>query len=70
MVLGGVINSYLGGGDSAEFQFQIASLIIPLAKQRDSGNYTCSPSNSDAVTAMLHVIKGRQCILYLLLYLI
>ena len=38
---------------------QIASLIIPAAKQGDSGNFTCNPSNSDALTVNLHVINGR-----------
>ncbi|XP_055707373.1 zwei Ig domain protein zig-8-like [Phlebotomus papatasi] len=35
----------------------IASLIIPSARKRDAGNYTCNPSNSDAVTVLLHVIN-------------
>lgn len=44
-----------------EFRFQVASLIIPAAKQRDSGNFSCNPSNSDAITVMLHVIMG-ECV--------
>lgn len=33
-----------------------------MAKPKDSGNYTCNPSNSDAETAVLHVIHGRFCL--------
>ncbi|GAB0099106.1 zwei Ig domain protein zig-8 [Sergentomyia squamirostris] len=37
----------------------VGSLIINQARKRDSGNYTCSPSNSEAITIMLHVINGE-----------
>lgn len=38
---------------------QIGSLIIPAIKKKDSGNYTCYPSNSPNVTIVLHVINGK-----------
>lgn len=41
---------------------QIGSLIIESAKKRDSGNYSCSPSNSPPVTVTLHIINGK-CII-------
>ncbi|XP_055679691.1 zwei Ig domain protein zig-8-like isoform X2 [Lutzomyia longipalpis] len=37
----------------------VGSLIINAARKRDSGNYTCSPSNSEAITIMVHVINGE-----------
>ncbi|XP_055715804.1 zwei Ig domain protein zig-8-like isoform X2 [Phlebotomus papatasi] len=37
----------------------VGSLIINPAHKRDSGNYTCSPSSSEAITIMLHVINGE-----------
>uniref|UniRef100_A0A6B2EBU8 Putative neural cell adhesion molecule l1 n=1 Tax=Phlebotomus kandelakii TaxID=1109342 RepID=A0A6B2EBU8_9DIPT len=37
----------------------VGSLIINVARKRDSGNYTCSPSNSEALTIMVHVINGE-----------
>lgn len=38
---------------------QIGTLIIPAVKKRDSGNYTCVPSNSQSISTMLHVINGK-----------
>ncbi|KAM7361312.1 uncharacterized protein ACRADG_011209 isoform 1-T5 [Cochliomyia hominivorax] len=38
----------------------IGSLIIESAKKRDTGNYTCSPSNSPSVTVTLNVINGES----------
>ncbi|ALC45786.1 dpr15, partial [Drosophila busckii] len=35
-----------------------ASLIIPAVVKQDSGNYTCSPSNSAPRTIVLHVLNG------------
>ncbi|XP_055856919.1 uncharacterized protein LOC129919855 isoform X2 [Episyrphus balteatus] len=37
----------------------IASLIIPSVGKKDSGNYTCSPSNSEPITVVLHVLNGE-----------
>nr|XP_036233416.1 uncharacterized protein LOC106620859 [Bactrocera oleae]XP_036233417.1 uncharacterized protein LOC106620859 [Bactrocera oleae] len=36
-----------------------ASLIIPSVGKKDSGNYTCSPSNSAPKTVVLHVLNGE-----------
>lgn len=44
---------------------QVGSLVITSVRKRDSGNYTCSPSNSDEVTVMLHVINGKSVIINL-----
>lgn len=38
---------------------QTASLIIPAVVKLDSGNYTCSPSNSAPRTIVLHVLNGK-----------
>ncbi|XP_059217531.1 hemicentin-2 [Stomoxys calcitrans] len=38
----------------------IGSLIIDSVKKRDTGNYTCSPSNSPSVTVTLNVINGES----------
>ncbi|EDV91187.1 GH15510 [Drosophila grimshawi] len=46
---------------SSSFIKQItrASLIIPAVVKLDSGNYTCSPSNSAPRTIVLHVLNGE-----------
>lgn len=41
------------------WQLQIGSLIIESAKKRDTGNYTCSPSNSPSATVSLNIINGK-----------
>ncbi|CAD7093266.1 unnamed protein product [Hermetia illucens] len=46
-------------GNSSDRQNTIGSLIIPSVSKRDSGNYTCSPSNSAPVTVDLHVLNGE-----------
>lgn len=38
----------------------MGSLIIEVTKKRDSGNYTCSPSNSPSATVTLNVINGEH----------
>ncbi|KAH8313105.1 hypothetical protein KR067_000495 [Drosophila pandora] len=38
----------------------IGSLIIESAKKRDTGNYTCSPSNSPSATVTLNIINGES----------
>lgn len=43
-----------------EAQSTIGSLIIESTKKRDTGNYTCSPSNSPSVTVTLNVINGES----------
>uniref|UniRef100_A0A182PJL6 Ig-like domain-containing protein n=1 Tax=Anopheles epiroticus TaxID=199890 RepID=A0A182PJL6_9DIPT len=35
----------------------IGSLIIESTRKKDSGNYSCSPSNSPPITVSLHVIN-------------
>ncbi|XP_023036082.1 uncharacterized protein LOC6651382 [Drosophila willistoni] len=37
----------------------IGSLIIPLVRKTHSGNYTCEPENSAAVSMQLHVLSGE-----------
>lgn len=38
--------------------FQVGSLIIHNVNKRDSGNYSCSPSNSPPLLITLNVING------------
>ncbi|XP_055598582.1 zwei Ig domain protein zig-8-like isoform X1 [Uranotaenia lowii] len=38
----------------------IGSLIIESTRKKDSGNYSCSPSNSPPITVSLHVINGES----------
>uniref|UniRef100_W8C637 Ig-like domain-containing protein n=1 Tax=Ceratitis capitata TaxID=7213 RepID=W8C637_CERCA len=40
-------------------QITTASLIIPSVEKQDSGNYTCSPSNSAPKTVIIHVLNGE-----------
>ncbi|EDW15878.1 uncharacterized protein LOC6574366 [Drosophila mojavensis] len=37
----------------------IGSLIIPIVRKSHSGNYTCEPENSEAVSIQLHVLSGE-----------
>ncbi|KAH8375060.1 hypothetical protein KR200_012064 [Drosophila serrata] len=37
----------------------IGSLVIPLVRKIHSGNYTCEPENSAAVSMQLHVLSGE-----------
>ncbi|XP_016942762.4 uncharacterized protein dpr16 [Drosophila suzukii] len=37
----------------------IGSLVIPLVRKVHSGNYTCEPENSAAVSMQLHVLSGE-----------
>lgn len=39
---------------------QVGTLMVESAKKTDSGNYTCSPSNSPTSTVTLHVINGEH----------
>ncbi|CAO1408155.1 unnamed protein product [Diamesa tonsa] len=38
----------------------VGTLVIDYARKRDSGNYSCSPSNSAPVLVTLHVINGES----------
>ncbi|XP_048484576.1 neurotrimin [Plutella xylostella] len=38
----------------------IGNLIIYNTRREDSGNYSCSPSNLDSASVVLHVLSGEQ----------
>ncbi|CAG7692176.1 unnamed protein product [Allacma fusca] len=38
----------------------IGILVIKSTEKRDSGNYTCAPSNLDSASVMLHVLNGEH----------
>jgi neurotrimin len=38
----------------------VSTLIIFHARTEDSGNYTCSPSNLDSASVLLHVLNGEH----------
>nr|XP_049702376.1 lachesin [Helicoverpa armigera] len=38
----------------------VGNLIIYSPRREDSGNYSCSPSNLDSASVMLHVLSGEQ----------
>lgn len=38
---------------------QVGNLIIYSPRREDSGNYSCSPSNLDSASVMLHVLSGQ-----------
>ncbi|XP_055636949.1 zwei Ig domain protein zig-8-like [Toxorhynchites rutilus septentrionalis] len=59
---GRVINYSQRGGISVltEQQTRTSRLLISRASPSDSGNYTCSPSNSDSASVVVHVIKGEH----------
>ncbi|XP_022915179.1 zwei Ig domain protein zig-8-like [Onthophagus taurus] len=38
----------------------IGTLVIYHARLEDSGNYTCSPSNLDSASVLLHVLNGEH----------
>ncbi|XP_017041187.1 la-related protein 1 isoform X2 [Drosophila ficusphila] len=46
-------------GTVGDNQNTIGSLIIPVVRKEDSGNYTCQPSNSVSVSVDLHVLSGE-----------
>ncbi|PNF21839.1 hypothetical protein B7P43_G05967, partial [Cryptotermes secundus] len=37
----------------------VGTLIIYNGRREDSGNYTCSPSNLDSASVLLHVLNGK-----------
>ncbi|CRK99609.1 CLUMA_CG012921, isoform A [Clunio marinus] len=59
---GSVINYSQRGGISVltERQTKTSKLVIARAMSSDSGNYTCTPSNSDPASVMVHVINGEH----------
>ncbi|KAJ8872845.1 hypothetical protein PR048_026461 [Dryococelus australis] len=40
-------------------------LLIQKATSRDSGNYTCNPSNADMKMVVVHVLNGNNATRYL-----
>ncbi|XP_067619926.1 uncharacterized protein dpr17 [Eurosta solidaginis] len=46
-------------GDADSNRNTIGSLVIPHVRKKDSGNYTCQPSNSAPVSVDLHVLSGE-----------
>ncbi|XP_049822414.1 hemicentin-2-like [Aethina tumida] len=38
----------------------VSTLIIYHTRHEDSGNYTCSPSNLDSASVLLHVLNGEH----------
>ncbi|KAH8312781.1 hypothetical protein KR044_012920, partial [Drosophila immigrans] len=38
---------------------QVGTLVIPVVRKSHSGNYTCEPENSQAVSIQLHVLSGE-----------
>lgn len=59
---GNVINYSQRGGINVvtEKQTRTSRLLISKALPTDSGNYTCSPSTSDAASVLVHVLSGEQ----------
>jgi hypothetical protein len=41
----------------------VGTLVLYGATREDSGNYTCSPSNLDSASVLLHVLNGRDQLL-------
>ncbi|XP_064552010.1 uncharacterized protein dpr16 isoform X2 [Drosophila montana] len=46
-------------GSTEHSRNTIGSLVIPVVRKTHSGNYTCEPENSDAVSIQLHVLSGE-----------
>ncbi|GAB0088938.1 uncharacterized protein DMENIID0001_034040 [Sergentomyia squamirostris] len=59
---GHIINYSQRGGINVitEHQTRTSKLVIARATPTDSGNYTCSPSNSDQASVVVHVIKSEH----------
>ncbi|XP_060516024.1 hemicentin-2-like isoform X2 [Cylas formicarius] len=41
-------------------QTTVSTLVIYNTRSEDSGNYTCSPSNLDSASVLLHVLNGEH----------
>ncbi|KAM8703594.1 hypothetical protein ACLKA7_008248 [Drosophila subpalustris] len=46
-------------GSTEHSRNTIGSLVIPVVRKTHSGNYTCEPENSQAVSIQLHVLSGE-----------
>lgn len=46
-------------GNTEHNRNTIGSLVIPVVRKTHSGNYTCEPENSQAVSLQLHVLSGE-----------
>lgn len=47
---------------------QIGNLIIYNPRREDSGNYSCSPSNLDSASVVLHVLSGQSQLTHFSIY--
>jgi hypothetical protein len=50
------------------FTTQVGSLVIHNVNKRDSGNYSCSPSNSPPLQITLNVINGSYNNIFLIFF--
>ncbi|CAH2049317.1 unnamed protein product, partial [Iphiclides podalirius] len=57
-----MISYALRGGISVETEqlTKTSRLLIARATTKDSGNYTCAPSNSDTASILVHVVNGER----------
>ncbi|XP_013140366.1 PREDICTED: protein amalgam-like [Papilio polytes] len=57
-----MINYALRGGVSVETDqhLRTSRLLVARATTKDSGNYTCVPSNSDTASIMVHVVNSER----------
>ncbi|KPI99656.1 Kin of IRRE-like protein 1 [Papilio xuthus] len=57
-----MINYALRGGVSVETDqhLRTSRLLVARATTKDSGNYTCVPSNSDTASVMVHVVNSER----------
>ncbi|KAH8359564.1 hypothetical protein KR093_007406, partial [Drosophila rubida] len=53
------IDRNIFGGSTDHNRNTIGSLVIPVVRKTHSGNYTCEPENSQAVSIQLHVLSGE-----------
>ncbi|CAN8011897.1 unnamed protein product, partial [Ixodes pacificus] len=50
---------HISGGKRGQDAY-VSSLFIRNARQQDSGNYTCGPSNADSTSVVVHVLNGEK----------